>query len=202
MTAVVDIWNQALSLVGVAREVADPDNETTNEASACRRFWSSVQLQVLRDCPWPRLTQTDALSLVATAPNPRWGYIYRMPANVAAFRRVLTDCSPRLETTETRIPFVLGRDNTGDLIFTDAAAAFGEYTYRELNTERYTPDMIEPMALLLASKIATRFGADAMKLGGVALSLYDRAISKARMAAFNEQKPDLNTVSDFERARW
>jgi hypothetical protein len=201
MTAVVDIWNEALGLIGVAKEVNDPDTEVTNEASACRRFWPRVQLQVLRDFPWPRLAVVESLALVATLPNAWWGYSYRMPANVARFRRVLSECSPRLETQGTRIPFELGRDATGVLIFTDQASAFGEYTYQELDTAQYPADMIEPMVRLLASKIAARFGPEAVKLGNESLALYGQALSMARQAAMNEQRPDLNTVSDFERAR-
>lgn len=203
MASVADIWNMALGQIGNGNEITDPDTETSKEAAACRAYWPTIRDEVLRDFPWPRLTVTAILQLVAdntAIQYAPWRYTYRVPSNCAAVRRVLHPYS-RLETDATVVPYQLGRDASGDLLFCDLQNASVEYTLLETQAARYMPDVVTAMALRLAGAIAPRFGPDAVKLGDRALRLYLAAIAKARANAGNEVEYDRTDDSSFLSSR-
>jgi hypothetical protein len=191
--AVADIWNMALGLIGVADEVQDPDADQSKEATACRRFWQTARDETIREFPWPRLRMTEELQLVTdytAVDGAEWLYSYRMPDSCAVVRRIPSGVS-RVDTAATVIPYALGRDDAGALIFTDLEDATVEFTYLEDDVTRYTPDLVSTIALLLASRIAPRFGPEAVKLGDRAFKLYIERRSAARATALNEVRPDV-----------
>lgn len=204
MSADVDVCNEALSAIGIAREIQDLAADSSAEAQACRRFFPRARDLVLRDFPWPRLKTVEALALVATEPNAQWGYSYRMPEKAVRIVRLQIDASPRRDTTTTRIPYELGRDDTGGLIYSDYTTDQGlsaKYVYNETAIDRWTADMVEVLALLLASKVAPRFGPDAAKLGLTQYQLYERRRQIAWAQAANEEAPDPEGDGDIVRSR-
>lgn len=201
----VEICNQALSHIAVSKEIQDFDTEATSEARACRRFYEPVRDKVLRDFAWPKFKAVEALALVQEFENDEsdFAFSYRYPANSAKLRRLFIPGSGRRETQLTRIPYQLGRDDAGVLIFTDLEDAYCEYTYKETSEARFDPDFVDSFALFLAHKIAPRLaqGGDNGKLGIQALQLYRDSLSWARANALNEEQPDLPVESEFARAR-
>lgn len=200
-TSVADICNQALGYIGVGDEITDLDTESSKEARACRRFYTQTRDEVLRDFPWPRFMRTVALTLVAEDPNEQWDYSYRMPADVANLIRVMVEDSARQVTSASRIPYEIGQDNTGQLIFCDYEDAILKYTKAETNTEQYPPDMVQAIVLLLASRIAPQFGPDAVKLGDRALKLYEWRRATAQANALNEEHLDQAADAELVRVR-
>lgn len=202
MSSVANIWNMALGSISVGDEITDPDNESSKEARACRRFYESVRDQVLRDFDWPRLRRRVALTLVEEEPNDQWAYSYREPANVAAIRRVMDAGDPYTLNESTYQKHALGQDDDGVLIYSDVEDAELVYTYAETNPEKWPPDVVETMALLLGARIAPQFGPEAVKLGDRSLRLYEWRRNVAQANAANEEKPDLqNDGGSFVRAR-
>jgi hypothetical protein len=199
----VDIANQALGYVGVGDEIQNLDTETSKEATACRRYFDTTVQECFRDFRWPFATTTVALALVqdfTNVSNAEWRYSYRYPANCASVRRLLNQMS-RVETTRTRVPYKLASDATGLLVYTDLANAVAEITTLELRAELLPADAVTMLALLLASKIAARFGSDAVKLGDRALKLYVAWRRQAQANALMEEQADQPAESEYILAR-
>lgn len=204
MSSVADICNQALGTIGVGDEITDLDTELSKEARACRRFYAVARDQVLRDFDWPRLRRRVALTLVEADPNDgaQWAYSYRMPANVAALRRVMDAGEPYTVNETVYQPAILGQDSTGALIYSNIEDAEAIYTYQEENTEQWTSDMVQACGFLLGALIAPQFGPEAVKLGDRSLKLYEWRRNTAWANAANEEKPDLQQDGGaFVRAR-
>lgn len=202
--AEVDICNLALSHLGVSVEIADLATERSKEAKACRRFYDVVRDEVLRDFDWPFAKTTEALALVedfSGVSDSDWTYAYRYPADAIAIRRVILGGAGRMEVQSSKVRYLLGRDGSGVLIYTDLADASVEFTYREIDVTRFPPDFIAAFSHLLASRIGPRIAGDKIKLVEAQLPLYDYEIRKARANALNEQLPDVEPESEFLRAR-
>jgi len=198
-----ELCNLALShlaVAGVTFEIQDLDTEKSKEAQACRRFYAQARDEVLRAFPWPFATVIDNLALVATAPNVEWAYSYRYPSDCLMFRRILSGF--RTDALDSRIPYRLGRDASGELVFTDMDSAQGEWTTQVTNVGAFAPDFVQALAFLLASYIGPRVaGGDQYKLADRAYQLYQRSLGVARANAFNEEQADPPPDSEMIRAR-
>ena len=157
MASSTDICNKAISHLGIGKEIANLETERTAEALACRRFFSDVIEEVLRDYAWPFATKFSDLELVEEDPTSEWSYSYRYPSDCLEFRRILS--GTRSDTPDTRIPYRVGQDSQGRLIYTDQDSAEGEYTVRVTEAGRFTADFVSAASLLLASYIAPRLTA-------------------------------------------
>lgn len=195
----VSIANIALSHLAVSSEIADFDADPTTAGQTLRRLWDLTRDEVLRDFPWPFATASDALALVETDPNTEWGYSYRQPAGVITFRRILSGV--RNDTRQSRVPFRIFSDDAGNLIYTDAANAVGEWTKRVTNTELWPPDFAMAFSFLLANRIGPRVAGDRVKAIADAEAHYYRTIPKAKVNAANEEEFDEEPESEFQRAR-
>lgn len=200
MASKVEICNQALSILGVAKEIANIETERSAEASACRRFYPTTLDEVLRDFAWPFATKIAAMGLVEADPTTEWAFSYRYPSDCLMFKRAVG--VDRTDTPDTRVPVKIISDDAGLLILCDLADMEGEYTFRADDPLRYPPDFVSALALLLATKIAPRVTAgDPFGLGMKALNLYAFAISKARANAANEEQRDYPSDAEIIRAR-
>lgn len=63
----MDIWNTALSHLGISKEVASVD-ESSAEAKACRRFYDTTIKAVLKDYSWPFASKIATLNLITANP--------------------------------------------------------------------------------------------------------------------------------------
>lgn len=199
MASKIGIWNMALGHLGVGKEVAAAD-ERSAEASACRRYWEQVVDEALGDYPWTFTRKFAALGLVEEDPTDEWAYSYRVPSDCLRVRRVMSDA--RQDTADTAIPFLIGQDDTGALLYTDQADAEVEYTYRVEDVSRFPADFVAALSLLLAVYIAPRVTAgDQFGLRKDAAQLYQRAIGKAHVNDAMHGRPDQEPMSEFERAR-
>jgi hypothetical protein len=206
-SSVEDIANQALSYLGVATEIANLSTDQSKEAAACRRFYEPTRDEVFRDFAWPFARKVANLALVAAPPdvdfngNSEWNYSYRYPADAIMIRRIVNGIS-RIESTRTRIPYLIGQDDTGQLIYTDQVNAQVVYTKLLTDTSRYPPDVVDTIALFLAAKIGPRVtGGDQFKLSDRAAKMYEWRRSTAQANALNEMEPDREGESDFILSR-
>jgi hypothetical protein len=202
MATKTEIANLALSHLGIGKEIADLDNEKSQEAVTMRRFYDQTRDAVLRDFPWPFATRYATLALVADPPTEttEWDFSYRYPTDCLMVRRMQTEI--RVDTNQSRIVFKLGRDDEGQLIYTDESEAKIEYTFREEDPQRYPADFQLAMSLRLAHYAAPRLtGGDPFKLGMRAVQLYLQEISMAQASAGNEAVPDQLPDAEAIRAR-
>lgn len=195
------ICNLALSHIGNSKELSNVETDQSEEASACRRYYLPALKQAHRNFAWPFAKNLGvALGLVEEDPNSEWAFSYRYPADCKMFKRILS--GDRNDTRQSKVPYKLGRDDQGLLIFTDKADAESEYTILERDPTRYPADFVMAFSMLLAGYIATRVtSGDPFKLGPRSFSLYNSLISNAREAALNEEQEEEPPESEFIRAR-
>ena len=106
------------------------------------------------------------------------------------------------DTRQTRVPYKLGKDEQGKLIYTDQKDAKIDYTARVNDPERYSSDFILALSFRLAAYIAPRLtGGDPFKLGDRAMKMYLFEISRAESSDLNEQQDEEEPESEFTRER-
>jgi hypothetical protein len=155
---------------------------------------------MLRDFAWPFCSAIADLGLVEEDPTDEWGYSYRYPADCLRIRRILS--GERNDNRQERVSYKIGRDGTGLLVYSDEEDAQIEYTYRETDTGRFTPDFNLALSYRIAAYVAPRLsGGDPFKLGQVMERMYVLSITKAQANAANEEQPDEEPDSEFHRTR-
>jgi hypothetical protein len=200
MSSETEISNMAISHLGVGKEIADLDTETSAEAKACRRFYDIARDTVLRDFQWPFATKIASLGLVESDPNTEWDYSYRYPSDCITLRRILSGV--RQDTLDSKVPYKIAQDSSGRLIFSDEENASVEYTVKVTDPAKYTPDFTLALSYRLAVYIAPRVTrGDPFKLMEKAMGMYMDIIGDAKANAYNEEQDDVKPESEFIRAR-
>ncbi len=200
MSSETEISNMAISHLGVGKEIADLDTETSAEAKACRRFYDIARDTVLRDFEWPFATKIASLGLVESDPNTEWDYSYRYPSDCITLRRILSGV--RQDTLDSKVPYKIAQDSSGRLIFSDEENASVEYTVKVTDPAKYTPDFTLALSYRLAVYIAPRVTrGDPFKLMEKAMGMYMDIIGDAKANAYNEEQDDVKPESEFIRAR-
>lgn len=193
MPSDTEICNLALAALGISQTIS-PLTEASTEAGQCNLFFAQTRDMVLRDFDWPFARQYVALGLVTEAPNTDWNYAYRYPSGCLAVRRIVG--AARTETR--RIPFVIGSDGTGRLIYTDELGATACITARIENSEFFDPVFVSAFANRLASRIGVPLSRDP-KLIDRAYQMYLVDLAAARADAANEAgqdaPPDAESIS-------
>lgn len=209
MATKLQICNMALAHLGVGKAILDFAADRTAEAIACRLFYDQAIAETMRDFPWPFAKRIDALTLVEEDPNVEWEYSYRYPTDAHSILRILNEAT-RVDTRATKVPFTIGSDVDGRLIYTDKVDAYVEYVSDladitpDTFESRLTSDVQGALILMLASMIAPMVtGGDQFKLGERALNLYAWRIGTARANALNETRRgnDEEVESEFITVR-
>lgn len=194
------ICNLALSHLGNANEINNLETEKTAEAISCRRYYTIALGKILEDFNWPFSTKFADLALVEEDPTDEWSFSYRYPSDCLNFRRIPSGI--RNDTRQSRIPYKIGQDDQGYLIFTDQSEAQAEYTVNVTDVTRFSSSFALALSYLLAFLITPRSsGSDRFNIGKQMYSLYEKEIENARLGALNEEQPDLEPESEFIRAR-
>lgn len=194
-----EVANLTLSHLGMSHSILDLETEQSIEAKVIRRFYERAMNLCLRDFPWPFATGFFALGLVEEQPNEDWGYSYRYPSCLH-IRRILGQS--RNDTRNTRVPYKIGSDDNGKLIYTDQQDAEVEITKFVTDYTVMTDDFIMAFSFLLAHYSAPALTAgDPNKLGERAKNNYLEEISSAKSASVNEEQVDALPESEFVRGR-
>lgn len=200
MASKVGIVNEALSHLGISKEIANLDTEASQEAATARRFYDVALKGTLRAFNWPFATRFATLALVESDPTEEWNYSYRYPTDCLKVRRILS--GTRNDTRQSRVPYIIASDSQGKLIFTDEENAQIEYTLLAEDPQFYPDDFELAFSYYLAHLMAARVtGGDQFKLGDKAARLFLLEISRAQSAAANEQQDEEIPDSEFIRER-
>ena len=195
-----EICNLALSHLGIGKEVANIDSEQSAEASACRRFYETAKDECLRDFNWPFTTTFATLGLVEIDPTDEWAYSYRYPSDCLKLRRILSGL--RNDNRQSRVPYKMGQDTEGLLLYTDMQNAKIEYSVREDDTDRYPVDFTVALSYKMAVYIAPRLAAgDPFGLAGKAMQMYSYTVAKAANSALNEEQVEEDPQAESIRSR-
>lgn len=193
-SSVIQIYNMALSHVGVATLVAAPDEDSA-EAEACTTFYDTLRESLLRLRPWPFATRFLTMALVEADPTSEWSYSYRYPTDCLMFRRVL---NPMGRSSRVRVPHILGTDDQGILVYTDEQNAQCEITSNVTDSLRFDSQFSLGLSWGLAAHIAPRVtGGDPHKLGANATKQFGTWLSIAAASAANEIQVDPTPDSEF-----
>lgn len=186
MSSKMQIWNMAISHLGISKEIAS-ETEQTAEAKACRRFYETTLKNVLKDHSWPFASKIATLNLISSNPNTEWAYSYRYPTDCLFFRRILS--GNRNDTPATKVPYAVSQDSSATIIFTDATNAVAEYTRNITDESFFSSDFETAVSYRLAHYIAPRLTAgDPFNLGQKALQTYQLELSRAVANSFNEDQ--------------
>jgi hypothetical protein len=198
VSADTDICNLALANLGTGMTIGSL-SEKSQEARVSALFYPTALRATLRDCPWPFASTFTTLNLVEEDPNDEWAYSYRYPTDCVMFRRILS--GTRNDSRQSRIPYRLGRNAGGRLIYSDFEEAQGEYTALVEDPAHYPPDFVIAFAYRLSMLTAPQLVRGDLKLIKELQDLYRIAIVAARANAFAEEQPDEPVESEFIRAR-
>jgi len=195
-----DIANMALMHLGSSKEISELDTENSREARAIRRFYNTALEATLRASFWPFARKIQAMQLVASDPNIDWAYAYRYPVNCVMFKRILS--GSKRDNHSTQVPFLLGSDNDGPLVWTDLPTAYCEYTQRIEQTSFYQSDFVLMLSYQIARLVAPFITAgDPFGLGTKAYQLFEIEKAKANNAANNEEKNGPEADSELLASR-
>ena len=219
MYATIDICNFAISHLGVDSPIANLD-ENSVEARTCKLYFKLALETTLRNFPWPFASPIVDLELFQTfdESNRGYGYTYgyRYPANALRIFALLDDSfDPRRGSTPTqyfdydgyfrdrirRIPYKLFEGNEGSIIHTDAENARAWISNGKVQTERFPSDFSMALSFFLAFLSATKLARGEANLKQDMMASYTMMISQAKQSAANEEEPEPEAASDFERSR-
>lgn len=191
------IYNMAISLAG-GRKLLSATTDVLPEAEQCNLWYEASRDYAFRMAYWPELRATATLSLVAqndfadawtpTDPPLPWKYSYTRPANMFAMRYVLEAAAMNSQPQPKRWDFA----EHGALILTNAEAAVGIYTVLQTDPAAWGPHLVQTIANVLASNIATALSGK-LEIGN---ALLQRAQLIANTAMGVQANTDQQTLLD------
>jgi hypothetical protein len=190
----VDICCMALGHVGLGQKISDLDGSGALE-EVCRDWFARSRDTVLEGAHWPVSTRQVILGLVEEDPNTDWAYSYRYPNETLAVRRLVSGVG--LPETDP-VPFVMGQDDTGRLIYADLEDAIAEVTYWTNNSGEWSSHFANAVSFLLASNIAGPLKRPG-NVRGDCYALFEQWDAKAKGVArreeMNKPRPPSSYVS-------
>lgn len=145
MSSVVDLYNQALSMLG--DQPISSVTEDTEGARLCHRRYEYCRDSVLRAYPWNGTIVR--VRLAQNAATPAWGYdhYYNLPADCLTVRKMQ-------EADEDGADWKVENTGTGRAIATDSDTCHIQYQKRITDLTQLEPLLREAIAARLAAEIA------------------------------------------------
>jgi hypothetical protein len=192
--------NLAISHLGQGKEIANIDTEKSSEAATMRRYQPVVIEMFLKNFPYSFCNVIETLNLVESDPNDEWAYSYRLPTDCLKPIRILSGL--RNDTRQSRVPYKIGKDDQGELIYCDQESAQLEYIQFVDDPSKYPIDVFLAMSYLLAGMAAPRIcGEDPFKMGDKAMKMYQYFKGQADAADVNDQQQEEPPEAEAVRAR-
>ena len=192
-----DIATMALGHIDIGQEVEDLAGSKHLER-VCGRSFAHARDEVLARKVWPFTTQQLELGLVeAFDPGEGdWLFSYRYPVTCISLRRIVSPVGlPQAEA----IPYKLGQDDTGRLIFCDEASAKAECTTTYDDPGEWPSLYAKAVSWCLATYICGPLGKGAKR--GDCMAGYEDAITNAAGVAARENANQPRPPSSYVSAR-
>jgi hypothetical protein len=211
MQSITDLANYALAQIGEGFRITDFDDDQSAEGQACRDTYQGLLEEKLRERRWNRFVMKAPLALVATNPNPVWGFSYRYPSNCLDFHRILNGDRSGLDVHW--VVFELSSDSQGLLIFTDwgftstvpgvpPGTVYGEWTVQNPPLNLWASDFKTAFAFEWASIMAPFILKNSSPSTVARLKMEAaRKWIRAKSTDYREQILDKRPVSRIQRAR-
>lgn len=195
-----EVCNLALTHQGIGKEIADLETERSEEAKAYRRVYYIAKEKVLRDFFFSFSRKIADLELVEEDPNDEWSYSYRYPTDCLDAKRILS--GEVNDSRQSRVPYLIGQDSAGKLIFTEMADARLEYACRIDDISKWPPDAVLALSFLSAHYTAARLTkGDPFGISQRCLNSYLSTLTQAKINSLNEEQPFEEVDSEFIRVR-
>lgn len=217
LVASTKIINQALSHIGISKQIGNVTTEQSEEAQAARLHFSDDLSATLRDFPWPFATRYAKLvragGTQAAPYNGDWTYAFLQPANMMFARRIVNPDGVQRRYDPIPPDFRVGADflNGVDtpLIFTNQQAVIDgavaepelEYTIRP-GCAASSGDALFRQALAYrhAASLALPLARDKDK-ATFCLQVYQQLLAVAAQKAAAEGQQDAEGDADWITGR-
>ena len=198
MSAEIDIYNMSLGHLGISQTVSSV-TETSAEARALKRFYQTALDKILRSAGLPISRKFKTLGLVEADPTSEWDFSYRYPNDVLFLRRIFSGA--RNDSEDSEVPYLIGQDDAGLLLYCDLDDVEIEYTCKCTNTAVLPADLVLTLSYLLAHLAGPALSKGDMRPADRAYKLYEMEYGKMIVNAMSEEKPDRPVVDSFTRSR-
>lgn len=195
----VQVYNLALSILLLSREVADYITDDTEEVRVLNTHWDVALESTLQDLDLDSTSTPITLELIETLPSTHlWTYSYKYPNNCALFRRIVSPAV--MDTKFSHIAKRIAVRNGVKVIFTDEAAAVAECIPKDILIESLSSMTIMCLAHRLAELSAP------LLVGKGAKALRKEIKEEYRLAKIEAQETDamenFNYESDAQQSEW
>ncbi len=221
----------ALARIGVAQLITSlvPAVDDTAAAAQCALWYPICRAALLRDFTWPWAQAFQELVQISTTgerANGQWMYSYRYPTDALFIRKVATTIPavttdpPVTPVTQyvwpypsytlrddgdaLPLPYAIGHDTDGRLIFADAPNLTAWYTKDVDDVVQFAPDFASLLAWRMGMEMAYALAvSDARRK--YAQDAYESELRKTRANALNEAQSDIPRIimqSEVARARF
>lgn len=197
----VRVCNMALNRIGIAQKIVDLNDSTDHLAVTCKDWYDICRDRVLSAFGWPFATIREPLGLVQaftlnTDPDIEWGFSYRYPVTCLVARRIVSGLRPELDG----IPFEIGQDATGRLIFTSQENAILEMTATYSDPGEWPDALTDAVSSALAVELAGPLRVASDKKASARVD-YTNALLRAQGVANQERKVGPMAESKYITAR-
>lgn len=212
MTSKIEIFNRALSRIGIDQFISDP-NVANKQGNLYRLWYDYCVDQCLTDFPWGFATTIVSAALLDGDPPPGWQYKYAYPVDCLAGRQITDACGARtvythylqwwwgnqgglLRQANKPVPWKVMSETIGSInrktIVTDLPQAYLLYTKRITDPNQFDQGFIDAVSWRIAMEIVGAFvGApNGPQLAVTLGNQYRNALLTARAQALNESGED------------
>lgn len=192
----VDICNMALGHVGLGQQIASLD-DVGAIAQVCRDWYARARDEVLESFEWPVTRLQVSPGLVEAEPNDDWANSFRYPPNALSLIRVVGGGLPQSEA----IPFDVGQDATGKLIYCDEDDIIVEIVALFEDTGEWKATFAKATSWAMARDIAGPLRRPS-QYGDRAVQMYAQELAKAEGIAAREQAKKPRPPSSYVSSRY
>lgn len=203
MPSRTDICNQALSRIGIKKQIAliDSPTERSEEAIQCRLWESSCRQVALQAYDWNCARRRQALALTGGTAPTNWTYEYAYPANCLAVRCLVLPGVPwPRKDQKSGVTFEAGYSGSVRVIYSDTQNAEAIFTFDLLDYNGFPPSLISAIVYLLASEIAIPLSLKP-DMAAQARQAYGLLLRSASMADANEGETGPEPANEYESYR-
>ena len=200
-----ELLNLSLLKLGSSAGIVDI-NEATRQAYTGRQVYDHVLRATLRTFPWPFATKYDDMTLVGgsedTPVNGDWQYSYRWPDDCLFVRRIVPATQVGRAFDPNPIPFRIGRDGDGLLIYTDVVEDDAVMEYTTLDCDALFMDdlFVDALTWRIASYMAPALARDD-KLANKCFAMYLQTINLATVVSSREGQVEKPGEAEWIRDR-
>lgn len=199
--------NMALGHVGVGLSIGDFDNENSQEAIACRRYFTHCRDVLYRMRRWPfaaRITALSDLGVTGTNYDGVWLYRYNYPNFAARINFILNPAQRSPNTTEDKIKFeIASKDDSGSagkVILSDQDSALADYNHLIEDVSLWDAEFVENFTTYLSLRISPSLKVKA-SLVQQAREQWQIFLQNCMVTIDSEGQPDPERPSQFQTVR-